>query len=175
MLKEFVLNRPNHADGDITMTVDSTFSPEADGFEGGEEGLKDLIATGHIAEVYTGPMAKYKILGKIESLNEDGTPSGNFLEIGSIHELPKGVLDEEVAAGNAVEVTDTVDTGVVAGSAATNETENANVEKTYYYMGKAIASHYMRKVEDKQYHHVRLEDGSEHDLLDAEYKAVMEA
>lgn len=181
VLKEFVLSRPTHPDGDLAMTEGMTFDPVADGFQGTVAEFEALVADRFIAEMYEGPMTKYKITGPIESLTEDGEPSGVFLEVGSIHELPAGALDEEVEAGNAEVVTeDTVQSG---GAPETEvETENApapenviSAETPKMYMGKAIITHYMRTVGDKEYHHVRLEDGSEHDLTDEDYKAVTEA
>lgn len=50
---------------------------------------------------YTGPMGTYKVTGEIEGINEDGTPNGEFLEIGSVHELPTEVGDNFVKDGVA--------------------------------------------------------------------------
>lgn len=172
--KEFVLVRPNHADGDMTMTEGSMFDPIADGFEGTPEELAALIAEGTINEVYTGPMAKYKVIGQIFPLNEDGTPQETSLEIGSIHEIPEGVWDDFVAEGKAVKMTDEkIDAGIAPEGAVTDNAAQATPARQY--MGKTITSHFLRKVGDKQYHHVRLEDGTTHDLTKEEYEAVMEA
>lgn len=171
VLKEFVLTRPNHADGDMTMTEGSTFVPENDGFEGTPEELTALVEGGFIAENYTGPMATYKVTGQIFPLNEDGTPQETALEIGSIHEIPAGAWDDFVAEGKAVLVVEGQDTGIVAGGTVTDNAAQATPARQY--MGKAIISHQMRKVEDKQYHHVLLEDGSGHDLTAEEYAVVM--
>ena len=46
-------------------------------------------------EVYTGPMEFYKVVGEVHPLNEDGSPKDEVLEVGSIHELPKGAVDVE--------------------------------------------------------------------------------
>lgn len=168
VLKEFILVRPNHVDGDLTMNPGSTFSPDADGFEGTVEELNSLVGAQVIAEIYEGPMAKYKILGQIEALDEDGNGSGVFLKVGSIHELPKGALDEEVEKGLAELVPEeTVQTGTPAEEAAVDET--ADVEKKKLYMGKEVISDTTREVNGVTYHVLRLEDGSTHDLTVEDY------
>lgn len=55
-------------------------------------------------EVYDGSMGFYKVVGEIHPLNEDGTPKEEVLEVGSIHELPKGAVDLET--GDWVEATE---------------------------------------------------------------------
>lgn len=165
-----VMQTADHEAGPMTYEKDAIFDPIADGFTGGVQNIEEFIAEGKIVEIYDGPMMKYKILGKIESLLEDGSPSGQYLEIGSIHDLPAGVLAEEVEKGNAIVVSE--ENIVATGNAPV--TDNAmQTEKERFYMKKLIVSKTMRKVEDKFYHHVRLDDGSEHDLTVEEYEIVM--
>lgn len=165
----------DHAAGSLTFAKDSTFDPVVDGFDGTAADIEALVAEGKIAEVYDGPMTKYKIIGKIESLTQEGEPSGVFLEIGSIHELPAGALAEEVEKGNAEEVKEDGGEVVTDGANTADVVDTAPVEKAHFYMGKQIISDTMRKVEDKFYHHIRLEDGSSHDLTKEEYADVMAA
>lgn len=56
-------------------------------------------------EEYDGPMAKYRVLGEIESTDEEGNVTGT-LEIGSIQDVPVELGDKWVADGLAEKVED---------------------------------------------------------------------
>lgn len=52
------------------------------------------------AEVYTGPMGKYRITGLAETTDEDGNVTGS-LEVGQVYELPETVGNDLVTKGVA--------------------------------------------------------------------------
>lgn len=103
-------------------------------------------------EVYTGPMAKYKITGVADYTDEAGTKTGE-LEIGSIQELPVPVGDVFVGQGVAEKIVEAP----------------AEVEPKKFYEGKLVVVDSYRTVNDKQYHHIRLEDGTTQDLTNEQY------
>lgn len=53
--------------------------------------------------------------------------------------------------------------------------EGEAVAKTLVFNGKNVISNTVRVVEDKEIHHVRLEDGTEFDLSDEEHQAMVDA
>lgn len=53
---------------------------------------------------YTGPMAKYKVIGEVFPLNEDGSKKDTPLEMDSIHELPEAAGDLMVEEGTMEKV-----------------------------------------------------------------------
>lgn len=55
---------------------------------------------------YNGPMAKYRVIGEIHPLNEDGSQKEETLEMDSIHELPTAAGDQMVEEGTMERVED---------------------------------------------------------------------
>lgn len=160
-----------HVAGPMEYQAESTFEPVKDGFAGTQEDIDKLVTEGVLLklEEYDGPMAMYRITGPFEYGNEKGEVTGKF-EIGTEVSLPTIVGDKAVEDGVAVKLEEKTEETVVSGDA---NVAAAPAEKPRFYMQKQIISHVMRKVEDKFYHHVRLEDGSTHDLTNEEYEIVM--
>jgi hypothetical protein len=79
--------------------------------EGEDNTGADADAGNTDAKPYDGPMGKYKITGDAFYTDEDGTQTGEKLEIGSVQDLPKPIGDTFVEKGVAEEVSD-VDTNL---------------------------------------------------------------
>ena len=116
---------------------------------------------------------KYKVLKGSEELPEGSvvleSVLGENLETLLVDGAVEEVVDEEKTANEEAQMEG--DKNIAAD--ADVEAEHSAV-KQLYYSGKLIVSDGMREVEGRQIHHVRLEDGTNTDLTDDEYKMVLE-
>lgn len=123
---------------------------------------------------YTGEMANYKILGKIEYSDEKGAEKLGELEIGSVQSLPVVLGDSFVADGLAERVVETPSNeGASVQQAPVEETvavSNVPAEPRKFFEGKVVISDGTRDVNGITYHAIRLEDGSMYDLTAEDYK-----
>lgn len=149
-------------------------------FNGSE--VEDYLAEGRLEEYtkedvkpYDGPMVKVKFLKDYEVINENKEKTGEIIPAGIEAEVPEPVVAYLVEDGVAeVFVEKTPDTGAdVPPATETAEEEVLPVAPTSLKIktleGKEVVSDVMRTVNDKQYHHVRLIDGTTQDLTDEEY------
>lgn len=165
VLKEFTV-------GENTFPVDSIILGEIIGTP--EEIMASL--EGGFVELfeapveYDGSIGQYKIIGKAPYTDEHGTQSG-FLEIGSVQELPIPVGDVFVEQGVAekVEVTGTQPDSSIAAAEVTS-TDGEVKEQVIIFEGKQVISDTIREINGKEYHTIRLSDGSSQDLTQEEYE-----
>lgn len=155
VLKDFMFE-------DIDLVADTVLSSEF--FDNNEDVIRAQVEEGNIEEVgqseeYTGPLAKYKITGEAIYVDEHGTRAG-LLEIDSIQVLPVKIGEQFVKDGVAEEVVE---------KDVDQEDKLTAIPKVKILEGKKIIAEYPRTINEKTYHHVRLEDGTTQDLTDEEY------
>ena len=148
------------------MKVDEIINIEVDQFDASAEEIANYIKDGVLEEVkqeeYDGPMGKYEITGVAEYTDEKGDVMGE-LEIGSIQELPVVIGNTFVEKGVAK---------VYDEHAVPTPTPSVSEPKKFYE-GKLIISEFSRQLNDKNYHSIRLEDGTTQDLTDEQYTLIV--
>lgn len=130
-----------------------------------------------VPDVYDGPIGKYKVVGEIFPLNDDGSQQEKALELGSIHELPVNIGDDFIGKGLMEEVVEDESTGTRMSDGAQINPSEAKIESTDVSTaptktldGKVVIGESTREVNGKEYHHIRLEDGTTQDLTDVDYE-----
>lgn len=136
-----------------------------------EEEIASYVADGTLEavddglKVYDGPMGNYRITGFAEYTDEKGENKVE-LEIGSIQNLPKMIGYGLVLDGVAEEVLE--NTGATTNAPA-DDSSVTSTEPKKTLEEKEIISETLREVNGKNYHHVKLTDGTSQDLTDEEY------
>ncbi len=98
---------------------------------------------------------------------------GTFEEVVAPEKTQEEIDAEAKAVADAQAASD-AQAAADAATANTNST-GEQVEKTLVFNGKSVISKTVRVVEDKEVHHIRLEDGTEMDLTDEEHDAMIQA
>lgn len=130
---------------------------------------------------YEGEMANYKITGEAFFTDEEGNRKEN-LDIGSVHAMPIQIGDVFVEQGVAEKVPEFPDGKVSATEIEVETTQPTGtpipeevpvvetLESTVKtYEGKEVISDGFREVNGRDFHHIKLSDGSSYDLTEEEY------
>lgn len=85
------------------------------------------------------------------------------MKIGDTIQIPKDATEEDAKLEQAINENLGL-TGTEEEVSSVIEAAPIAPEKKRFYMGKLIISQFTRELDDKNYQHVRVEDGSEYDL-----------
>jgi hypothetical protein len=116
-------------------------------------------------------MKTYKVLVDFGDLKVDEIVEGAMFDEATLSELISNGTLEEVLESEPVEPK--VETDGEPEDAVESEVSEPSA-KVYTFSGKDILSFSTREVEGKQVRHLTMTDGSQMDILESEYNAIME-
>lgn len=157
-------------DGDVVDTDNTDLTVET---------VASLLADGTLVEEYSGEMARYKVLQEYPFFDEFGNQTGAN-QPGEIISLPVEIGKNAVENGflelcsDELPSTPTIDAAPDSSVEKPVETVDPIVEEPKksvlrYKDGQEVISDGYRTVNDKEYRHIRLADGSYMDLTEEEY------
>lgn len=101
--------------------------------------------------------------------------NGTFEEVVAPEKTQEEIDAEAKVAADAAAAQAEADAKAAADAAAAAANTGEQVTKSFVFNGKTVISKTVRVVEDKEVHHIKLEDGTEMDLTDEEHDAMIEA
>lgn len=140
--------------------------------------VKQLVEGGFIAPVKElGPEDLEDFTVTEDFLAENPGMADSGIVVGDVIKVPK---TEEKPLEDETATNDVVGDGAVEAAPAAEETPAEEVEvadegPVMSYRGMRVISSTTREVNERELHHVRLEDGSEQDITDEEYEVMVNA